>query len=49
MDPEKDINIVPVGEAAQAVAMLRNKQVDALSQSEIQHARVENAGIELRM
>ena len=50
LDPEKDIKIVAVGEAAQAAAMLRNKQVDALSQGDTQHVIVENAGgIKLRL
>jgi len=50
LNPEKDITIVPVGEAAQAAAMLRGRQVDALSQGDTQHAIVENAaGIKLRL
>ena len=49
MDPEKDINIVVAGEGAQTAAMLRNNQVDALSQFDTQYAMVENAGVKLRM
>ena len=50
LNPDTDITIVPVGEAAQAAAMLRNKQVDALSQGDTQHAIVEIAGgIKLRL
>lgn len=50
LDPETDITIVPAGEAAQAAAMLKNHQVDALSQGDTQHAIVENAGgIKLRL
>lgn len=50
LNPDTDVSIVPVGEAAQAAAMLRNKQVDALSQGDTQHAIVEIAGgIKLRL
>ncbi len=49
LDPEKDINIVVAGEGAQPAAMLRNKQVEALSQFDTQYAMVENAGIKLRL
>jgi NitT/TauT family transport system substrate-binding protein len=48
MDPDKDINIVVVGEGAQAAALVRTKQVDALSMYDTQYAIVENAGIKLR-
>jgi len=49
LNPEKDINIVVAGEGAQTAAMLRSKQVDALSQFDTQYAMVENAGIKLRL
>ncbi len=49
MDPMKDVSIVPAGEGAQTAAMLRNKQVDALSQFDTQYAMVENAGVPVRM
>jgi NitT/TauT family transport system substrate-binding protein len=49
MDPQNDINVVVAGEGAQTAAMLRNKQVDALSQFDTQYAMVENAGVKLRM
>ncbi len=49
MDPEKDVKFVVAGEGAQTAAMVRNKQVDALSQFDAQYALVENAGIKLRM
>src|SRR5207244_9547960 len=49
MNPEKDVNIVVAGEGAQPAAMLRSKQVDALSQFDTQYAMVENAGIKLRL
>jgi NitT/TauT family transport system substrate-binding protein len=49
MSPEKDVTIVVVGEGAQTAAMLRSKQVDALSQFDTQYVMVENAGVKLRM
>ena len=49
MNPEKDITIVVAGEGAQTAAMLRSKQVDALSQFDTQYAMVENAGVKLRL
>jgi NitT/TauT family transport system substrate-binding protein len=49
LDPERDIKIVVAGEGAQTAAMVRSKQVDALSQFDTQYAMVENAGIKLRL
>jgi NitT/TauT family transport system substrate-binding protein len=49
MDPDKDVAIVVAGEGAQTAALLRTKQVDALSQFDTQYALVENAGIKLRL
>lgn len=49
LNPDSDINIVVAGEGAQPAVMLRNKQVDALSQFDTQYAMVENAGIKLRL
>ncbi len=49
MNPDKDINIVVAGEGAQTAALLRSKQVDALSQYDTQYALVENAGVKLRV
>ena len=49
MNPETDVNIVVEGEGAQTAAMLRSKQVDALSQFDTQYAMVENAGVRLRL
>ncbi|MBI1774785.1 MAG: ABC transporter substrate-binding protein [Proteobacteria bacterium] len=49
MDPDKDVNLVVAGEGAQTAALLRSKQVDALSQFDTQYAMVENAGVKLRM
>ena len=49
MDPDKDVSIVVAGEGAQTAALLRSKQIDALSQFDTQYALVENAGIKMRM
>jgi NitT/TauT family transport system substrate-binding protein len=49
MDATKDVSIVVAGEGAQTAALLRTKQIDALSQFDTQYALVENAGIKLRM
>ena len=48
-NPDKDILIVVAGEAAQTAALLRGKQVDALSQFDTQYALTENAGAKLRL
>src|SRR5437763_2392050 len=48
-NPDKDITIVVAGEAAQTAALLRGKQVDALSQFDTQYALTENAGAKLRL
>jgi len=49
LNPDKDINIVAAGEGAQTAALLKTKQVDALSQYDTQYALVENAGVKLRV
>jgi len=49
LNPESDVTIVVAGEGAQTAAMLRSKQVDALSQYDTQYAMVENAGVKLRL
>lgn len=49
LDPDADFTIVVAGEGAQTAAMLRGKQVDALSQFDTQYAMVENAGVKLRL
>jgi len=49
LDPEKDVSFVVAGEGGQTAAVLRSKQVDALSQFDTQYALVENAGVKLRM
>ena len=48
LNPDTDIRIVAAGEAGQAAAMVRGKQVDALSQFITAYALVENAGVKLR-
>jgi NitT/TauT family transport system substrate-binding protein len=49
LDPEKDAQIVVVGEAAQAAALLRSDQVAALSLYDTQYALVESAGVPVRL
>ena len=48
MDPDKDAQIVVSGEAAQAAALTRGKQIDALALYDSMFALVENAGVQLR-
>jgi NitT/TauT family transport system substrate-binding protein len=48
LDPSKDVNIVVVGEGAQAAVLVRSKQVDVLSLYDTQYALIENAGVALR-
>jgi NitT/TauT family transport system substrate-binding protein len=48
-NPDRDVSIVVAGEAAQTAALMRNKEVDALSQFDTQYALVENAGVKLRL
>ena len=48
LDPDTDISIIVVGEGAQAAALVRSKQVDALSLYDVQYALIENAGVPLR-
>lgn len=49
LNPDADVTIVVAGEGAQTAAMVRGKQVDALSQFDTQYAMVENAGVKLRL
>jgi len=49
LDPDKDAQIVVVGEAAQAAALIRSGQVQALSLYDTQYALVESAGQPVRM
>ena len=48
LNPDKDVNIVVAGEGAQPATMLRNRQVDALSQFDTQYALIQNAGLAMR-
>jgi NitT/TauT family transport system substrate-binding protein len=48
LNPDTDVTIVVAGEGAQPAAMLRGKQVDALSQFDTQYALIDNAGIKMR-
>ncbi|HEX9491522.1 MAG TPA: ABC transporter substrate-binding protein [Stellaceae bacterium] len=48
LDPDTGVSIVVVGEGAQAAALVRSKQVDALSLYDTQYALIENAGVPLR-
>lgn len=48
LNPDTDVTIVVAGEGAQPAAMIRNKQVDALSQFDTQYALIENAGVKMR-
>ena len=48
LNPDTDITIVVAGEGAQPAAMLKNRQVDALSQFDTQYALIENAGVKMR-
>ncbi len=49
LNPEKDAQIVVVGEAAQAAALLRSDQVTALSLYDTQYALIESAGVPVRL
>ncbi|HKC61133.1 MAG TPA: ABC transporter substrate-binding protein [Myxococcales bacterium] len=49
LDPEKDAQIVVVGEAAQAAALLRGDQVAALSLYDTQYSLVDSAGVPVRL
>jgi len=49
LDPEKDAQIVVVGEAAQAAALLRGEQVAALSLYDTQYALIDSAGVPVRL
>ena len=49
LDPDNDAQIVVVGEAAQAAALIRGGQVQALSLYDTQYALVESAGQPVRL
>jgi NitT/TauT family transport system substrate-binding protein len=48
LNPDTDVTIVVAGEGAQPAAMIRTKQVDALSQFDTQYALIDNAGVKMR-
>lgn len=48
LNPEGDVTFVVAGEGAQTAALVRSRQVDALSQFDTQLALAENAGVRLR-
>ena len=48
LDPDRDVNIVVAGEGAQPAALLRSRQLEALSQFDTQYALIANAGIPIR-
>jgi NitT/TauT family transport system substrate-binding protein len=48
INPDTEARIVVAGEGAQTAALLRSKQIDALSQFDTQYALVENAGVKMR-
>jgi NitT/TauT family transport system substrate-binding protein len=49
LDPDKDARIVVVGEAAQAAALLRSGEVEALSMYDTQYALIDGAGVPVRL
>jgi NitT/TauT family transport system substrate-binding protein len=48
LDPDKDAHLVVVGEAAQAAALVRSRQVDALALYDTQYALIDEAGQPVR-
>lgn len=48
LNPDTDIRIVVAGEGAQTAALLRNKQIDALSQFDAAYGLLENIGVKVR-
>ncbi|MBV8653070.1 MAG: ABC transporter substrate-binding protein [Alphaproteobacteria bacterium] len=48
LNPDTDIRIVAIGEGAQAAAMVRGNQVQALSIYDTQYTLIENTGVKLR-
>jgi NitT/TauT family transport system substrate-binding protein len=49
LDPDKDAQIVVVGEAAQAAALLRGGEVSALAMYDTQYALITAAGVPVRL
>jgi NitT/TauT family transport system substrate-binding protein len=48
LDPDRDVTIVVAGEGAQPAALIRSRQVQALSQFDTQYALIANAGMPIR-
>ena len=48
LDPDRDVSIVVAGEGAQPAALIRSRQVQALSQFDTQYALIANAGMPMR-
>lgn len=49
LNPDTDVRIVVAGEGGQTAVLVRNKQVDALSQFDAAYALIESTGVKLRM
>jgi NitT/TauT family transport system substrate-binding protein len=48
LDPDRDVDFVPIGQGAQAVAVVTGKRVDALAYFDWGYAVMENAGARFR-
>lgn len=48
LNPDTDVRIVAIGQAGQAAAMVRGKQIDSLSQFDTAYAMIESTGVKLR-
>jgi NitT/TauT family transport system substrate-binding protein len=48
LDPDRDVAVVVAGEGAQPAALIRSRQVQALSQFDTQYALIANAGMPMR-
>jgi NitT/TauT family transport system substrate-binding protein len=49
LDPDTDITIVVSGQPAQTAVLLRNSEIDAVSQWDTNYAMIERAGVPMRM
>jgi len=49
LDPARDISLITVGEAARAMLLLRNQQVDAVSLFELAHLSISAMGVKVRI
>jgi len=48
IDPESDVDIVPVGQGASAVNAFTSGQIDALNQFDVVHSQIEASGTNIR-